>query len=162
MTKKLSNVAAITDNDITGARCSALQQNLQRDLQLRPATEPAAPDPHACNLIRPATPPAIADDDGGAVQAARDARAAKALDNQAAHQAELKARQKATNDMKANASSRTDHDLLDDVDADGNSVADARAKKAPTLALAVAPAPTLTTLALGLALTLSPTPNPKP
>ena len=34
MTKKLSNVAAITDNDITGARCSALQQNLQRDLQL--------------------------------------------------------------------------------------------------------------------------------
>lgn len=96
------------------------------------------------------------------MQAARDARAAKALDNQAAHQAELKARQKATNDMKANASSRTDHDLLDDVDADGNSVADARAKKAPTLALAVAPAPTLTTLALGLAPTLSPTPNPKP
>ena len=33
MTKKLSNVAAITDNDITGARCSALQQNLQQNLQ---------------------------------------------------------------------------------------------------------------------------------
>ena len=35
------------------------------------------------------------------MQAARDARAAKALDNQAAHKAELKARQKATDDMKA-------------------------------------------------------------
>ena len=34
MTKKLSNVTAITDNDITGARCSALQQHLQRDLHL--------------------------------------------------------------------------------------------------------------------------------
>jgi hypothetical protein len=32
--------------------------------------------------------------------------------------------------MKANASARTDNDLLDDVDAEGNSVADARAKKA--------------------------------
>jgi len=87
MTKKLSNVAAVTDNDIS-------------------------------------------DDLGGQVQAARDARAAKALDDQAAHKAELKARQKATNDMKANASARTDNDLLDDVDAEGNSVADARAKKA--------------------------------
>ena len=33
MTKKLSNVTAITDNDITGARCSALH-HLQRDLHL--------------------------------------------------------------------------------------------------------------------------------
>ena len=47
-----------------------------------------------------------------------------------AHQADLKQRQKTLNDMKANAVARTDNDLLDDVMADGTSVAAARDQKA--------------------------------
>ena len=73
MTKKLGNVQAITDNDITGAApCSTLQRPATPcDALRRPATPCDArfphPRPRACRLTRPATPPTTADDDGGTV-----------------------------------------------------------------------------------------------
>lgn len=72
----------------------------------------------------------ITDDDGGAVQAARDEKRRASLDIQVTHKAMLKDRQKTINDMKANTRSRTDHDITDDITADGLSVQAARDAKA--------------------------------
>jgi len=72
----------------------------------------------------------ITDDDGGRVQRAREQRAAAAIEKQATHKTMLKDRQKSINNMKANANSKTDHDITDDISADGQSVQAARDAKA--------------------------------
>ena len=68
--------------------------------------------------------------DGTSVAAARDKKAQEGADAKAARAKDASDRTAQLKHMKDNASSRTDHDLLDDVDADGNSVAAARDKKA--------------------------------
>ena len=68
--------------------------------------------------------------DGTSVAAARDQKAKEGAEAKAKREADAKAEAKRLKEMKANASARTDHDLLDDVTADGQSVAAAREAKA--------------------------------
>jgi len=139
MTKKLCNVQAVTDCDITDDDGGAMQA--MRDQKARDSAE--AKEVHKTTLkerqktindmkanATSRTDHDITDDDGGAVQKAREERAAAAIEKQATHMAMHKDRQKTINDMKANATSRTDHDITDDVTADGLSVQGARNAKA--------------------------------
>eukprot|EP00964_Phaeocystis_antarctica_P025327 scaffold14224_cov62-Phaeocystis_antarctica.AAC.2 len=68
--------------------------------------------------------------DGTSVADARNKKAQDGQDAKAARAKDASDRAGALKNMKNNTASRTDNDLLDDVDADGNSVADARNKKA--------------------------------
>ena len=139
MSKKLLNVQAITDSDITDDDGGAVQALRDK----KAAESAAAKDAHKSMLkdrqktlndmkanAKAVTDHDITDDDGGALQAARDAKAAAGMEKQATHKAMLKDRQKTINDMKANTGSRTDHDITDDITADGLSVQAARDAKA--------------------------------
>ena len=68
--------------------------------------------------------------DGTSVADARSKKAQEGADKKGARAKDASDRAAQLKDMKKNTAARTDNDLLDDVDADGNSVADARSKKA--------------------------------
>ena len=68
--------------------------------------------------------------DGTSVADARNKKAQEGADKKGARAKDASDRAAQLKDMKKNTAARTDNDLLDDVDADGNSVADARNKKA--------------------------------
>jgi len=139
MTKKLHNVQAVTDSDITDDAGGAIQaMREQKAIEAAEAKEAlevslkerqkTMQDMKANATSR--TDHDITDDDGGRVQRAREQRAAAAIEKQATHKTMLKDRQKSINNMKANANSKTDHDITDDISADGQSVQAARDAKA--------------------------------
>jgi len=138
LSKKLSNVKAITDHDITdddGGAIQALRDQKAKESEEAKAAHKAMLKDRQKTIsdikanAKALTDHDITDDDGGAIQAMRDKKAQEGIDKAASTKAMHKERQQTLKDMKANTVARTDHDLLDDV-VDGVSVADARKQKA--------------------------------
>ena len=69
-------------------------------------------------------------DDGTSLAAARAQKAKEGADTKAARAKDAADRAASLKDMKKNTAARTDNDLLDDVDADGNSIAATREQMA--------------------------------
>ena len=79
--------------------------------------------------------------DGTSVADARNKKAQEGADAKSARAKDASDRAAQLKDMKKNTAARTDNDLLDDVDADGNSLAQAREQKAQDSAAARAKLP---------------------
>ena len=80
-------------------------------------------------------------EDGTSLAAARAQKAQEGADAKAARAKDAADRAASLKDMKKNTAARTDNDLLDDVDADGNSIAATREQMAKDSAAARANLP---------------------